>query len=167
MREFSAASLSLRRGSSSAAVADCAPEEADTHWGSGWFGTHKTATNQVRLSTAPQRPPSVSKATGKRKGNPEKTQAEGEEGNGAMQQKQPLSLDTSSQCPGSPCCDHLLTRVFSCQPLWVLSGWSGTVSLLAVVLDLGCGDTAGAPGSSPGRQPLSSLRAAGSQSWEI
>lgn len=56
MHEFSAAGLSLRRGSSSAAVANCAPEEADTGWASGWFGTHKTAINQVRLSAAPQRP---------------------------------------------------------------------------------------------------------------
>lgn len=65
MREFNAASLSLRRGSSSAAIADCAPEEPDTPWGSGWFGTHKTATNQVRLSAAPQRPPSDSKRKGR------------------------------------------------------------------------------------------------------
>lgn len=90
--EFSAARPRLQTGSSSAAVVNRAREEADSSWGSEQFETHKTAMNQVTSSAAPQRPLSISKATGKKKGNPEKTQAEGREGNGAMQQNQSLPL---------------------------------------------------------------------------
>lgn len=104
VREFSAAGLSLHMGSS--------------RWGSEWFGTHKTAINQVR---SPTEASASAKPLGRGRATLKKHKLRGRKVTGQCSKPSPFPCILSRHCY-----DHLLTRIFSCCPFQ----WEPSTSLL-------------------------------------